>query len=116
MKKKGMSQALTIVVAAVLLIFVSLVVITIVTGVVGKWGGEQNRQVIDTSNKQAISIATGYCRTQCLLGSKDIKTNIRIQGMDGEITNTEVTCNADKTLGSDYTYTSPKECSDETAG
>ena len=105
MKKKGMTQALTIVVAAVVLIVVSLIIITITTGVLGKFGSEQTRQTVDVSNKQAKATVLAYCKAQCLMGNKAAKTDLRVQESDGDTSIYSITCNLNTAQ-----YKSPVEC------
>ena len=109
-----MTQALTIVVAAVVLIVVSLVVITIVTGVLGKWGGSQSQQVIDTSNKASLATVMAYCKSECVMGNKGASTDLKVLNYDGSTESFMVTCNAalsgTSTGGTKYAYTIPPEC------
>ncbi|MCK5321927.1 MAG: hypothetical protein KAJ47_01565 [Candidatus Aenigmarchaeota archaeon] len=100
-----MSQALTIVVAAVVLIVVSLIIITITTGVLGKFGAEQTRQTVDVSNKQASATVLAYCKAQCIVGNPGATTDLRIHDLDGTVSIEDVICNSDGTY-----YTVPAEC------
>jgi competence protein ComGC len=75
MKRKGMSQALTIVVAAVVLIVVSLVIITIVTGGLGNFASSQNQQIDGTGKQIASASDVAYCNAQCAVGNCDAKYN-----------------------------------------
>ncbi len=111
MKKKGMTQALTIVVAAVVLIVVSLVVITIATSILGEYGTSQKRTLLDATNQQSITTAEVYCRTQCLMGNKGATTTINIKDISGKITTEPVVCS---TTGTYYKLQSV--CNKKAAG
>ena len=95
MKKKGMSQALTIVVAAVVLIVVSLIIITITTNILGTVGTTQNKALIDAANQQSITQAELHCKTQCLTGNKEATTVITITDINGKTSQEIVECNVD---------------------
>ena len=68
--RKGMGMALTLVVTAVVLIVISLVIITLVTGGLSKFGKSNTDQMEDASNATASSIAIAYCNSQKAVGSE----------------------------------------------
>lgn len=59
-----MGMALTLVVTAVVLIVISLVIITMVTGGLSKFGASNNQQMEDSSNATSNAIAIAYCNAQ----------------------------------------------------
>ncbi|MBW6462410.1 MAG: hypothetical protein K0B07_05170 [DPANN group archaeon] len=62
--RKGMGMALTLVVTAVVLIVISLVIITMVTGGLSKFGASNNQQMNDSSAATSDAIAVAYCNAQ----------------------------------------------------
>ncbi len=59
-----MGMALTLVVTAVVLIVISLVIITMVTGGLSKFGASNNEQMEDASTATTDAIAIAYCDSQ----------------------------------------------------
>ena len=62
--RKGMGMALTLVVTAVVLIVISLVIITMVTGGLSKFGASNNEQMEDASTATTSAIAIAHCNAQ----------------------------------------------------
>ena len=62
--RKGMGMALTLVVTAVVLIVISLVIISIVTGGLSKFGASNDEQMTGASEATTDTIAYAHCSTQ----------------------------------------------------
>lgn len=62
--RKGMSMALTLVVSAVVLIVISLVIITIVTGGLSGFGAHQTQQMNETVVATSSAVELAYCNAQ----------------------------------------------------
>lgn len=68
--RKGMGMALTLVVTAVVLIVISLVIITMVTGGLSKFGASNNQQMEDASESTTSAIAIAHCNAQKAVGNE----------------------------------------------